>query len=65
MQQLIAGEDYRRYYMHSTSHWLGLDVHDAGSYRVDIARSSVDTVASVEIELEQPLGPLAGEDSLP
>ena len=21
--------------MHSTSHWLGLDVHDAGSYRVD------------------------------
>jgi Xaa-Pro aminopeptidase len=23
---------YRRYYMHGTSHWLGLDVHDAGSY---------------------------------
>jgi Xaa-Pro aminopeptidase len=21
--------------MHSTSHWLGLDVHDVGSYRVD------------------------------
>ena len=24
---------YRPYYMHRTSHWLGLDVHDVGSYR--------------------------------
>ena len=24
---------YRRFYMHRTSHWLGLDVHDVGSYR--------------------------------
>ena len=23
---------YRAFYMHRTSHWLGLDVHDAGSY---------------------------------
>jgi Xaa-Pro aminopeptidase len=29
---LIETEAYRRYYMHGTSHWLGLDVHDAGSY---------------------------------
>lgn len=27
--------DYRRYYMHRTSHWLGLDVHDAGPYHED------------------------------
>jgi Xaa-Pro aminopeptidase len=33
--ELIAREAYRAYYMHSTSHWLGLDVHDVGSYRVD------------------------------
>ncbi len=26
---------YRRYYMHKTGHWLGLDVHDAGDYRID------------------------------
>lgn len=25
--------DYKRFYMHRTSHWLGLDVHDAGEYR--------------------------------
>jgi Xaa-Pro aminopeptidase len=29
---LIAKEAYRRFYMHKTSHWLGLDVHDVGNY---------------------------------
>jgi Xaa-Pro aminopeptidase len=35
VDELIAREAYRRFYMHTTSHWLGLDVHDVGSYRVD------------------------------
>ncbi|MGH7331066.1 MAG: aminopeptidase P N-terminal domain-containing protein, partial [Polyangiaceae bacterium] len=30
----IATGSYRRYYMHRTSHWLGMDVHDVGLYRV-------------------------------
>jgi Xaa-Pro aminopeptidase len=30
----IATAAYRRYYMHRTSHWLGMDVHDVGLYRV-------------------------------
>ncbi|MPZ99504.1 MAG: M24 family metallopeptidase [Dehalococcoidia bacterium] len=29
----IEEQTYRPYYMHSTSHWLGLDVHDVGPYR--------------------------------
>ncbi len=29
---LIAKEAYRRWFMHGTSHWLGMDVHDAGGY---------------------------------
>jgi Xaa-Pro aminopeptidase len=32
---LIESEAYRRYYMHNTSHWLGLDVHDVGAYAVE------------------------------
>jgi Xaa-Pro aminopeptidase len=31
--ELVAKEAYRRFYMHQTSHWLGLDVHDVGVYR--------------------------------
>ncbi|HEB90790.1 MAG TPA: M24 family metallopeptidase [Deltaproteobacteria bacterium] len=30
--ELIEKEAYRPYYMHGTSHWLGLDVHDVGAY---------------------------------
>jgi Xaa-Pro aminopeptidase len=28
----LERDDYKRYYMHRTSHWLGLDVHDVGTY---------------------------------
>lgn len=30
----IETEAYQRYYMHNTSHWIGLDVHDCGAYQV-------------------------------
>ena len=32
VDDLIAKEGYRRFYMHKTGHWLGLDVHDVGNY---------------------------------
>ena len=35
VDQLIQENTFRRYYMHRTSHWLGLDVHDVGNYSVD------------------------------
>jgi Xaa-Pro aminopeptidase len=33
VDDVIEQGAYRRYYMHQTSHWLGLDVHDVGLYR--------------------------------
>ena len=32
---LIESNAYNRFYMHRTGHWLGLDVHDAGEYKLD------------------------------
>lgn len=35
IDRIIEDRAYEPYYMHGTSHWLGLDVHDAGVYRHD------------------------------
>mgnify|MGYP002132632812 FL=1 len=32
---LIESNAFRRFYMHRTGHWLGMDVHDVGDYQID------------------------------
>lgn len=33
LEEIIETESYRQFYMHGTGHWLGMDVHDVGSYK--------------------------------
>jgi len=35
VSELIKQKKYMKYFMHRTGHWLGMDVHDVGDYKVD------------------------------
>jgi len=35
VNELIETQAYKPFYMHKTGHWLGMDVHDVGEYRID------------------------------
>ncbi|WNN47945.1 Xaa-Pro aminopeptidase [Siccibacter colletis] len=39
VEQLIADNAHRQFFMHGLGHWLGLDVHDVGAYGADRSRS--------------------------
>jgi Xaa-Pro aminopeptidase len=35
VSQLIKSEAYKEFYMHRVGHWIGMDVHDVGDYKID------------------------------
>ena len=58
MPKLIKDEAYKHLYMHRTGHWLGMDVHDVGDYKVDGAWRLLEPgmVMTVEPGLYIPAG---------
>lgn len=41
---------YRPFYFHGTGHWLGMDVHDAGAYRIDRAGRLLEPAMTFTVE---------------
>ena len=63
VEECLESESYRRWYMHNTGHWIGLDVHDCGAYRIDGASRPLEPgmVLTVEPGLYFPLA----DDAVP
>ena len=67
---LIRTKEYRRYFPHRTSHWLGLDVHDVGDYvagpvQEDDAQGSTVLEAGMVFTVEPGLYLPMDDDSVP
>ncbi len=58
LSRVLKNESYRKFYMHRTGHWLGMDVHDVGDYKVDSHWRVLEPgmVLTVEPGLYVPLG---------
>jgi Xaa-Pro aminopeptidase len=50
VEESLAMHHYSQFFMHGTSHWLGLDVHDRGSYRIDGAPRPLEPGMSFTVE---------------
>ena len=50
LDNLIDKGDYKRFYMHRTGHWLGLDVHDAGEYKAGDAWTTLRPGMTLTVE---------------
>jgi Xaa-Pro aminopeptidase len=62
-EERIADKAFRRFYMHRTSHWLGLDVHDVGDYQVEGA--SRPLVPGMVLTIEPGLYVAADDEAAP
>ena len=63
VEEIIEKQTYRRWYMHNTGHWLGLDVHDAGRYRE--GGESLKLAPSMVMTIEPGLYFQADDETIP
>ncbi|QLH42573.1 MAG: Xaa-Pro aminopeptidase [Coxiellaceae bacterium] len=50
VDSLIAQQTYRQFYMHNVGHWLGMDVHDVGAYRLKNAWRPLEVGMAFTVE---------------
>lgn len=63
IDDIVEKRDYRRYFPHRMSHWLGLEVHDTGSYAVN--GQPVDLEEGMVLTVEPGLYIPAGDTTAP
>jgi Xaa-Pro aminopeptidase len=61
--KVIEDGGYKTYYMHRTSHWIGMDVHDVGAYHVDGKPRPLEPGMALTIEPGIYLAPTADVDA--
>ncbi len=49
-EAVIESGEYRKFYMHRTGHWLGMDVHDVGEYKCDGAWRKLEPGMALTVE---------------
>jgi len=50
LDEVLEKETYKRFYMHRTGHWLGMDVHDAGEYKRSGAWRTLEPGMTLTVE---------------
>ena len=50
LDEVLEKETYKRFYMHRTGHWLGLDVHDPGEYKRSGAWRALEAGMTLTVE---------------
>ena len=63
VEEIIANEGYKKFFMHGTGHWLGMDVHDVGPY-VD-GTDSIIVESGMILTIEPGIYIDAEDDSVP
>ncbi len=50
LDSVLESESYKQFYMHRTGHWLGMDVHDVGDYKIGDAWRPLQTGMVLTVE---------------
>jgi Xaa-Pro aminopeptidase len=64
VEESLAMHHYREFFFHGTGHWLGLDVHDAGTYRVQGAHRKLEPNMAFTVEPGLYIAPSKSEITL-
>jgi Xaa-Pro aminopeptidase len=64
VDESLAMHHYNQFYFHGTGHWLGLDVHDMGTYRVEGTPRKLEPGMAFTVEPGLYVAPDKGEITL-